>query len=254
VRDSGYGFALANVPGNLPQYAVILLVMFPLAALLPWWYRGERRPELTTAVVLYVAFFLLYGWNSVRENGPLKGVMLTSRFMIPALPVLTFMAAEVIARASRARSATTRAMAWRVASAFLVLLAVAAFGIHAAVSRMERASRSMIATIDRYTSPETPILTNEKATLKYLSPVYAPRRLILRGFVTTADLPRLVGLTGSLDVVFLDRVDSDMFREDAALNARWIADAGNRCALRSVYAAPELGGARLRILHISSCT
>src|SRR5205814_6295908 len=53
-----------------------------------FFYRGPRRAELVAATGLYVALFLTYGYDSIRENGVAKGVILASRFMIPIVPLL----------------------------------------------------------------------------------------------------------------------------------------------------------------------
>jgi hypothetical protein len=99
-----------------------------------------------------------------------------------------------------------------------------------------------------------PVITNEKATLKYLSDVYQPRRLILRSYITARDVPQLAARLGPMDVVFLDRVDSDMFREDQSENARFLADVEARCVVSPRYQAAQGAAATLRILRIQRCT
>lgn len=255
VRESGYGFSVRYLPANLPVYAVILLLMFPLGAVLPFLYRGERRAELLAALGAYVTLFLLYGWNSVQENGPAKGVLLTSRFMLPVLPILALMAADVWPRAvARTGDRGARRAAWLV-SPLCASVAVAAFAIHAGVHRLERIPQTIVAAIDARTSAHTPVITNDKATLKYLSVLYAPRRLILRSFVTPADVPTIFHDHGGqpMDVVFLDRYDSDMFRADARANDDFVAVAGGRCVLTSAFEDRPGPAMRLRILRLSRC-
>jgi len=252
VRAPGYGFSLHSVPINLPQYAVILLLMFPLGAVLPFFYRGPRRAEAVTAVAVYVMLFLLYEYNSARENGPVKGLVLSARFMIPALPLLTLMAADVFRRWA-AHTGATRAWARRLGAVALGCLMVTAFAIHAAVHMQERAQVDLVRAFYEHTTPDVPLVTNHNATLKYLSPVYGIRTIISRSKTSADDVPRLVTQYGRLNIVFLDRMDSEMFREDAQRNDNFLASLSPRCAILPVYESRQ-GSSRLRVFGVNRCT
>jgi hypothetical protein len=249
LRDPGFGFSLRAMLENLPVYALLLLVLFPLGAALPWLYRGERRAELGAAVALYVAIFLFYDYSAARESGTVRGLILTSRYLIPLLPVLVFMAADVYPRL--ARGAPRLGALKRPAELAVV---VAAFAVHPMVARLESDARSIVAAIQRDTEEAIPVLTNHRATLKYLNPVYGARHLILRSHVSARDVRGFVAKHGALSIVFLDRDDSEPFRRDAAENARLLDELGQRCALVVQRDARHDSGVRLRVLRVDRCT
>jgi 4-amino-4-deoxy-L-arabinose transferase-like glycosyltransferase len=253
VRTFYVGFALRSVWTNLPQYAVDLLVMFPLGALLPFSYRGPRRPEVVTAFLLFTAVFLFYDHDSARENGRIKGIILTSRYVIPSLPLLTLMAAEVFPRWFARVPAPVAAAMRRGRPALLVAFAIACFAIHVAVHRQERTPLSIVRAIQTHTSPAVPVITNQNATLKYLSPVYGARRKIVRADITASDVPRFYRQYGQLGIVFLDRSDSEAFREDVRTNERFLFDLQSRCAFEQIYDGKHGASARLRVFSITRC-
>lgn len=254
VRDSGYGFSLRSAGGNLPVYAAILLLLFPLGALLPFFYRGPRRAEVVTAIAIYSATFLFYDYNSARENGVVKGLLLTSRFIIPALPLLALMAADVYPRWFHGLPERASSSVLKLRPAALALLALVAFAIHPVLRRQESEPVAIVAAIHERTSESVPIITNHQATLKYLSPVYGERRLILRSYITPTQVPRFYRELGKLNVVFLDRTDSEMFRADAVNNDRFLAELRSRCALDSSYDAPVATSMRLRVFTVTGCS
>jgi hypothetical protein len=252
-RDSGYGFSLASLRHTLPQYAVILFVMFPLGTLLPFFYRGPRRAEIVTAVALYVALFLCYEYDSAAENGVLKGLILTSRYMVPAVPLLAFMAADVYPRWLARAPSTLQAQYGTLRTVLFVAVATMALAIHPALRRQENATLSIVEAIHTRTTERQLIITNHLATLKYLSPVYGSRRLILRSFTKPAELPKLTERYGKLQIVFLDRTDSPMFRQDAANNDAFLAAAASLCAIQPVFVKTFGPWSRLREFEVVSC-
>jgi 4-amino-4-deoxy-L-arabinose transferase-like glycosyltransferase len=252
-RDSGYGFSLKSLAHSLPQLAVILLVMFPFGALLPFFYRGPRRAEVVTAVTLYVAVFLFYDYNSLRENGIVKGLILTSRYVVPAVPLLALMAADVYPRwFARVPNAVRTAFA-RLRLALFAGLALVAFAIHPALRSRERAALAIVNVLHERTTPDVPVITNHLVTTKYFSAVYGRRRLILRSFINAADMPRLYHAYGKLNIVFLDRTDSELFREDAARNEAFLAQTRSRCAVQPVTEQALGPSNRLRQFEVSGC-
>jgi hypothetical protein len=249
VRDSGYGFSPESALANLPQYTVILVLMFPLGAILPFLYRGPRRAEVVTALGMYVATFLFYDYDSVRENGMVRGILLASRFMLPALPLLAFMAADVFPRlfGSRAR--------WLGAARVIgfVALAAVAFAIHPALQRQEQGAATIVADIQRATTEPIPVITNHHATLKYLSPIYGPRRLILRSSIDAGAVPAFLRNYGKLSLVFLDRTDTETFRQDAMQNDVFLGGLRQRCRVVPALESQHGPSLRLRVFDVVSC-
>ena len=251
VRSSGYGFSLASAQHNVATYALILLVIFPLGAVLPVLYRGPRRPELRIATACYVALFLLYDYGGLEENGGVRGLLLVSRYMLPLIPILAFMAAEVAPRLLGERA---RVSLGRLVPAALIALAVLAFAIHPAIRRQERSSASVVAAISAAVPEGTTVITNHHATLKYVSPVYGTRPLILRSYVTPSDVPAFARSRAPLGVVFIDRTDTDMFRRDADENARFLDALRQRCVLDPKYDSVLPQAGRLRIFNVTGCS
>jgi hypothetical protein len=254
VRPSGYGFSAASLAHSVPVFAVILLVMLPLGAVLPAFYRGPRRAEAVTAVSGYVLLFLLYEYDSVRENGPVKGMLLASRYMIPALPLFALMAAEVWPRwhdrlVSR-HPAARRLRLPLVAAAAAVLIAVAA---HPLARAQEGAPLAIVRGIYANTTPVVPVITNTNATLKYLSPSYGPRRLILRHEISPDSAAQMAQALGGASLVLLDRTDSELFLAESAGNQAFVQRLSARCSVRSRADQPVASWARLRIWDVSGC-
>lgn len=251
VREAGYGFSLSSFSHSAPPFAAILLVLFPLGAALPFLYRGPRRRAMQSATIVYLLLFLFYEYDSIRENGLVKGFVLATRYVVPAVPLLAFMAADVYPRWFSWLSGT------RYGGSMLRLaaggIAGAAFLVHPLASRQEATPVAIVRDAYEHTSPTVPVITNPKATLKYLSPSYGPRRLILRSSLDSSSLRQFSAEFPGLDVVLLDRNDSEMFREDARENDEFLAFARQRCELSEVSETRPNSWARLRIFRAKSC-
>lgn len=254
VRDSGFGFSLRSGMDNMPQYALVLLLMFPLGAILPFVYRGPQRARVVSAFALYALLFLFYDYNAWRDNGPLKGTILTSRFIIAALPLLVLMAADVYPRLHSRLSSTLQRVVDRAIPVGYAALAVLAFAIHPLVRRLDQEPFSIVQAIQLTTASDIPVVINEKAAGKYLSPVYGERRLIGRSAANTAQLAAICREFGGLQLLLLDRSDTEMFRRDAAENARFLSDIEHHLWVRSVYDRAHGTVFRLRIFDVSGCS
>ncbi|HMC54957.1 MAG TPA: hypothetical protein VKH19_07300 [Gemmatimonadaceae bacterium] len=252
VRPSGIGFAPGAIAVTLPVYAALLLVFIPGAALAVILYRGDRRPELVAAFTLTVLLFLLYDYDAILLSGPIKGPMQVSRYLAPLLPLVAYMAAEVWPRlATRFASHGSRVRGALRTSASLAAVAVA-FLIHPIAHRQEAAPLAVVKALYSYTRADRPIVTNVDATLKYFSVAYGPRQLVLADRTPLDSLVSFARRYGGLTIAFLDRSDSEMFRADAARNARLLMDIGTRCALRPTY-RESFGWAELRTMELDDC-
>lgn len=256
VRPSGYGFSLANLGHTMPVYGFVLTVLFPAGLVLPFFYHGSRRAEMVTAVSLYALLFLFYGYDPIRENGLSKGLVLASRFFAPVLPVLALMAADVwprwyagIARRGGAAAAAARMLPRTGAG----LAAGVAFLVHPLAFFQERVPLAVTTAIYAQTSASVPVITNSNATLKYLSPAYGPRTLILRYNLPPDSTASFARRFGHLQVVLLDRNDSQAYVEEARDNERFLAETRARCTLAPTHDERFGGWARLRVFEVSIC-
>jgi hypothetical protein len=245
VRNSGYGFSIAAAIANFPLYVVVLLALFPMAALLPFLYRGPRRAEMIVAFGGYALLFLFYDYRPWQENGIAKGTLLASRFFIPALPLLAVMAGHVLTRVRHPLLERLRAAV----PAAYVAVAVAMIVVHPLFRRLEAQPFGIVRELQRRTTAKTPIVINEKAIGKYLSPVYSERQLIWRDFATRELLLPICLKHGGLQIAFLDRSDSELFRADAEANDRFLLGPGRD--VRATLSADQIigDGIRLRVLE-----
>lgn len=252
VRDSGYGFSLGSLAHTFPVYAIILLVMFPGAALLPFFYRGPWRKAMIAAVAMYLLLFLLYEYDSVRENGPAKGVILASRYIVPALPLLAYMAADVWPRWLARLGTKWQALVSRLALAGSAAVVLLALLVHPLARTQEVVPLAITNAIYSHTSSDVPLITNTNATLKYLSPSYGARKLVLRQAIAV-DSVRAFARRGPLGIALLDRVDSELFRAESRDNALFLEGVEARCRLRRVYEGAIGSWAYLRVAEVQGC-
>lgn len=252
VRDSGYGFSVSSLVHSVPLYGFILLVMLPGAAVTTFLYRGPRRAELLAAFVAYVALFLLYEYDSIRDNGSLKGLVLASRFMAPLAPIVAFMSAEAWPPLYARVRARLPGPAYAAAVALGAGAIATAFLVHPLARRQEGEALRIVRGIYAHTRSDVPVVTNSKGTLKYLSPAYGPRRLVLLEQVPADAVFELTRQHRGVSVVVLDRNDSEMFRADAANTARFLAVAAARCDLVPRF-REGFGWAELRVFDLQGC-
>jgi hypothetical protein len=253
VRDSGYGFSFGALEHTLPVYAIILLLMFPGAALLPVFYRGPNRAETIAAVASYLGVFLFYEYDSVRENGPVKGLILASRYMVPALPLLAFMAADVWPRWSSKLDERHRPIVGRPVSVAAFGAIAMAFVVHPLARQQEAVPLAITRGLYLHTSADIPVITNTNATLKYLSPSYGPRKLILRQETSVDSAAAFARRLGRVSIALLDRNDSEMFRQESAENTRFMEGVQNRCELHRLYDERVSQWAHLRVFELRRC-
>lgn len=253
VRDSGYDFSVRHVVHTLPVYAFALMVMFPLGALLPVFYRGPRRGEVITAVALYMSLFLFYGYDPVRENGLAKGTILASRFIVPLLPILALMAADVWPRWHARLLARVALPVNTLARAGAACAVATAFLVHPLARQQEGVPLTIVRGIYSRTTADIPVITNSNATLKYLSPSYGPRKLILRYGLTADSTASFAKRFGTLSLVLLDRNDSEAYRSEERDNVRFLGEIRRQCAMRPTHDERIGTWAHLRVFEISSC-
>lgn len=250
VRDSGLGFSFGSLAHTIPVYGLILLLLFPGGALLPVFYRGERRADVVMAFMSYTALFLLYDYDLTGLQGTAKGIAIATRFLLPALPLLVWMAADVWPRVLRRLSERGREIVARVTPLAAAAVVVAAFAIHPFARRQEREMVAVVRAIMSHTPDNGVLITNAAATLKYLSGVYAPRRLILRDAVDPDSV--MPASSGPMSVVLLHRRDSEFFRTDAAENEKFLTALRRSCEMRQTL-EQDFGWAVLQIVEVQRC-
>jgi len=252
VRDSIYGFSLSSISFTALPWAIALMVLVPGALLLPVLYRGERRAEFGAALVLYVGAHLLYGYDAISENGPGKGVLLMSRYAIPALPVIAVMAAEVWPRLLAALTSRVAAARFLPQLAVAYVVALPLFVLTAADSQ-ERAGRIIRVALYDYSAPDVPVLVNELAMEKYASPVYGRRALLYRRDLDTLSVAAIGARHAAFTLALLDRNDSEMFRADAVKNEEFLQRLADGCTVHLMHESEPAAWGRFRVFTVLSC-
>ena len=249
VRDSGYGFSVWSMPINAPLYAMILMLLFPGGLVLVARYRGAYRWPLLAGVIGYVALFLAFEYNAWRDNGVVRGTLLAGRYMIPAVPLLVVMAAGTLSALAARVAPRTKRIA---RSTLLTSAAAAAFLVHPALRSLESQQYSILRFIQDLTRPEFPVVMNEKVAGKYLSPAYGSRLRVSRSEASSRWIA-ICQRHGGVQVVLVDRTDTELFRADAAANATFFSNVRQTPGVRLLADSTFSPSLRVRILWAGDC-
>lgn len=224
-----YIVALETLPARLPPYAVALLVFVPGGLLLALLYRGQRWPELCIAVAGLVTAYLVQVHYTFTSS-LLKNLVITPRYVIPIVPVIAFGMAESVPRLWRRwlqvvpapRRETLRAAAGGVLVLWIGGVTLASFAVHPAFAMWSAGQGEIRDAIHATIDPKVVLLTNYPATHKFLPELELKYLALDRGEIDTETANSLVQRHRELYIVFLDRSDSEYWRQDAMRNAEFI--------------------------------
>lgn len=90
------GFQLSNLFEHFAIYLFILTVFVPLGILILFLYRAKDRWAIWSAAVSFVLLYSYYAYTAVEYSGFLMGSFLTTRFMIPMVPLIVVVLAFVL--------------------------------------------------------------------------------------------------------------------------------------------------------------
>ncbi len=227
-------FSLAAISSSAGTYLFCLLVLVPGGLVAAFAYRGPRRPEIIATVVIFVAFYLSYGYDAA-ESGWAKRLVLAPRYFMPLLPLLALAAAEVWPRwaasirdrASPERRRSLETAAGLTCVAALVALVFVLFGVQWAHAEWASDQARVREAIYRHTEDGSVVVTNWKATGKFIDLVHGKRVILPRDQVAPAHVELLLERVGSFYVVLLDRSESAFWRRNAVDNSLFIARVGH---------------------------
>ncbi len=222
-------FALSALADTLPLYGTSLLVLVPGGLATALLYRGPRRPELVGTVFVFFCFHLLYEYSG-EPSGWAKRLVLGPRYFIPLLPLLALASAErwpVWARSFAARLSVERAAKLErraaqgipVAGGAIAAAIVAVQWMHFDWARGQAAMRD---AIEAHTVPGSVVVSNLRATGKFMDYVEGGRVVVPRDAVGRREAELLLEAVGSFYVVLLDRSDADFWRRDAFDNEMFV--------------------------------
>ncbi len=225
----GYAFSPQTLGERLPLYLFGLLVLVPggLAAGLA--YRGRRRPELVATVALFFGFYLLQAYG-MTASSTAKRLVIALRYFLPLLPILAFATAEVAPRlwagGGRARGRPgplAEAALAASLSVWIAGVATASVLVHWTLDRWTRAQAHIQEEILAVTGDDSVVVVNYWGVRKHLRLLERTHLPVRRSEVRAAELERLARERDDLFIVFLDRSDSEAWRQDARKNAAFLA-------------------------------
>jgi hypothetical protein len=232
-----YIFEPQTLDERLPLFLFGLLVLVPGGLVLSLAYRGERRAEIMGTVVFFFAFFLFQKYSSV-ETSLRNRIVLALRYFLPLVPIMAFAMSEsvprlwsaLLARLGPRARAGTRAVATIALWGWIAGLGAASFGVHWFMHGWAANLAEMHDTILEHVGGHV-VLTNWSATRKFISELELGSMPLDRESIPPADVAALAARHGGLILVFLDRTDSEWWREQTERNAEY---------LEALRPAPEL--------------
>ena len=248
-----YPFDAAGVWDRLWLYLVGLLVLVPGGLLLGLAYRGRRRPEVVSAIALFFLFYLFQAYGMV-ESGTLKRLVTALRYFAPLLPLLAFAMAETLPRwlaGLAARSGNTAAVergSGALAGLWVAGVAAASFAVHPVFARWSESQAEIRDAIERSVPHDAVMVGNGAAIRKFADEYARDYRILARYELAPGDAQKLAARHATFFVVFLDRSDSDYWREDAVRNAEFVA--GLPGAAELLVDLRPTGTDRLRIWRV----
>jgi hypothetical protein len=254
VKSAGYGFSIDALAANLPMYAFFTLVLVPGGLLAALQYRGRRRPEVTASVLLPVIFFSSYTYAGA-ESGQLKALILTGRFLIPAVPILAFCLAHVVPEAlewlSKRNSRAARRIEFAAGFLLVVGAASASISVHVFMNRFNANHLGIRTAIYEYTSTDSWVLTNAHGTFKYLaSDMYGARAPIGIQHLEPQHFERILESAQDLHVVLLERSDSEYWRRRSVEYASTLGHLAKQAHMQVRYDEHITPSEHLRIWRV----
>lgn len=243
------GWSLGSLVARLPINALILVTMAPFGLLAALTYRGQRRPEVLVTTVLTVIFFSAYAYTGAASGG-LKQIVLTARFFIPLIPLLSICLADAWPRWMAARRHPAGSQ-WLHAGLVLAV-SIAAFGVHPVLGRMGHQERTISDALWTNTSARGALVMSRVELDKYVVGWSADRRIISFRELSPAQLPFLVARDRIAFLALLDRDESTFHRSVSTDEETWRRLAAARCRLDITYDQFH-AGKRLRIFRVIAC-
>ena len=241
-----YPFSMIGLPNRVALYLAVLLVVVPGGLLAVARYRGRYWPEVIATVSFAVLFFSAYSYSG-QYSGFVRNLILGPRYLIPLVPMVAVAIAWFVRRMRL--EDRRRRMLERVVFGGALLVAAA---VHPIIAVWTQQQAVLVDALYRMTSREAVLVTEVGGTAKYLNELYGERSLIGRDQLTPEELVRLRA-DRAVQLVFLDRNDSEYWRTTARDNALYTAQVGALCTLDQLMDLRAQNEDRLRIWNVSAC-
>ncbi len=228
---SPYILALDTIQERLPMYTLATMIFIPGGLLFALLYRGRRWPELRIAVAFFVISYLIQSYYTFATS-TLKNAIITPRYVIPIIPVMAFAMAESVPRLWRALLDRLND-AWRhraaVAAPPLVALwiigvGLAAVAVHPIFFAWSATQANIRDAIEEHVGHDAVIVTNYMATRKFLNEFERSYLPVHYQDVGVEGTDALVERYGDVYIVFLERTDSEYWRNEGGTYPKFLAD------------------------------
>jgi hypothetical protein len=226
---SYYRFSPLTLDERLPLDLLGLLVLVPGGLLFSALYRGRRRPELLTTIVLFLSVYLFQRYSTI-ESSLTKRLVLALRYLIPLLPILVFTMSESIPRLwDQWRARRSVEVLPRVESAgnwILVLwlagLGVACAAVHPGFAAWSSTQAELHAAIAEFVPDDAVLLSNQSGNRKFIDEVERRFQTLRTETTPSSRATELVARHDQVFLVLLDRNDSVWWRGETQRNAEYL--------------------------------
>ena len=222
-------FDLISLPERLPVYALGLLIFVPAGLILAPLYRGRRRLEVISAILVFVLFYLLQVQLAPHTSFS-KRLVTGLRYMIPVLPVMAFAMAESVPRLARRlidgwgrnHRPQLQLLMSTVVLLWIIGIACASVTVHWAFGRWSGTQGAIREAIEECVPAESVLVTNTPQTFKFSGALDRPFTLVDRARTPLDEISKLPQRHGEFYLVLLDRSDSAFHRADVVENAAFV--------------------------------
>jgi hypothetical protein len=135
----------------------------------------------------------------------------------------------------------------------LVILAAAAIvtcAVHPVLEAWSERQLILVSALYEQTSPDATLVTEPGATAKFLNGLYGQRVLTNRLLYPPEKLHQLLA-RGRVQLVFIDRSDSEYWRALAKLNEQYLTSVAESCELKLRVDLTSID--RLRVVDVVKC-
>lgn len=227
---SKYHLALGTLHERLPIYLLATLVFVPGGLVLALCARGRRWLELRIAVASFFTAYLIQTYYTFSTSF-LKNTIITPRYLLPLVPLLAWGSSESMprlwgdlkARVGPARRAALERWQPRVIALWAAGVVTAALLVHPLFWRWSQTQARIRDAIREVVDPQAVIVTNYMASRKFFDELEFRYRPVDTADIRAEQASELAQRYGQIQLVLVDRSDSEYWRELGRYNADFVA-------------------------------
>ena len=224
-----YLYEPETIGERLPLYLLALMVFVPGGLVFSLLYRGERRFEIVSTVLLFFSFYLFQRYYTYATSFE-KQIVLANRYLIPLVPLMAFAMSETVPRlfstwrdrcseqGARRLVATTSALTLL----YVGVVGCAAAAVHPTFFEWSKTQAELRREISAVLPGDRVFVTNWMATRKFVSVLDQKFTEVRRNQITASDVESLIDEWGEIYIVLLRRTDSEFWRAEAQEAEEWL--------------------------------